>query len=62
MPPPTAASKATVTPRALVLEAIANGKHVITANKALIAQHGNGIFAAASARGVTVAFEAAVGG
>ena len=50
------------TARALVLEAIANGKHVITANKAMIAQHGNEIFAAASARGVTVSFEAAVGG
>ena len=44
------------------MEAIENGKHVVTANKALIAQHGNEIFAAASARGVTVAFEAAVGG
>jgi homoserine dehydrogenase len=50
------------TARTLVLEAIAAGKHVITANKALIAQHGNEIFAAASARGVSVAFEAAVGG
>ncbi len=50
------------TARSLVLEAIAAGKHVITANKALIAQHGNEIFAAASARGVSVAFEAAVGG
>ena len=50
------------TARALVMEAIAAGKHVVTANKALIAQHGNEIFAAASARGVTVAFEAAVGG
>jgi homoserine dehydrogenase len=48
--------------RRLVMEAIAAGKHVITANKALIAQHGNEIFAAASARGVSVAFEAAVGG
>ncbi|GIX21612.1 MAG: homoserine dehydrogenase [Gammaproteobacteria bacterium] len=48
--------------RELVLRAIANGKHVVTANKALIAQHGNEIFAAAEARGVTVAFEAAVGG
>lgn len=46
----------------LVLEAIANGKHVVTANKALLALHGNEIFAAARARGVTVAFEAAVGG
>jgi homoserine dehydrogenase len=50
------------TARQLVLEAIAAGKHVITANKALIAQHGNEIFSAASARGVSVAFEAAVGG
>jgi homoserine dehydrogenase len=48
--------------RELVLEAIANGKHVVTANKALIALHGNEIFAAAQARGVTVAFEAAVAG
>jgi homoserine dehydrogenase len=50
------------TARRLVMEAIAAGKHVVTANKALIAEHGNEIFAAASARGVTVAFEAAVGG
>ena len=48
--------------RELVLEAIANGKHVVTANKALIALHGNEIFAAAQARGVVVAFEAAVAG
>jgi homoserine dehydrogenase len=46
----------------LVLRAIANGKHVVTANKALIAMHGNEIFAAAQAQGVTVAFEAAVAG
>jgi len=46
----------------LILKAIANGKHVVTANKALLALHGNEIFAAARARGVTVAFEAAVGG
>ena len=46
----------------LVYAAINNGKHVITANKALIAHHGNEIFAAAKARGVTVAFEAAVAG
>ena len=46
----------------LVLQAIANGKHVVTANKALIAKHGNEIFAAAQARGVMVAFEAAVAG
>ena len=48
--------------RTLVLEAIANGKHVVTANKALLARHGNEIFAAASAKGVMVAFEAAVAG
>ena len=46
----------------LVLKAIENGKHVITANKALIALHGNEIFAAAQKKGVTVAFEAAVAG
>ena len=46
----------------LVLAAIENGKHVVTANKALIALHGNEIFAAAQAKGVTVAFEAAVAG
>jgi homoserine dehydrogenase len=48
--------------RELVLAALANGKHVVTANKALIALHGNEIFAAAHAQGVTVAFEAAVAG
>ena len=48
--------------RTLVLEAIAQGKHVVTANKALMAVHGNEIFAAAQARGVMVAFEAAVAG
>ncbi|MDE2359133.1 MAG: homoserine dehydrogenase [Betaproteobacteria bacterium] len=48
--------------RALVLDAIARGKHVVTANKALLAQHGNEIFAAAHAQGVMVAFEAAVAG
>ncbi len=48
--------------RSLVMQAIENGKHVVTANKALIAKHGNEIFAAAQARGVMVAFEAAVGG
>ncbi|MEN8106460.1 MAG: homoserine dehydrogenase [Pseudomonadota bacterium] len=48
--------------RELVLKAIANGKHVVTANKALIALHGNEIFAAAQERGVMVAFEAAVAG
>ena len=46
----------------LVREAIANGKHVVTANKALLAKYGNEIFAAASARGVMVAFESAVAG
>jgi homoserine dehydrogenase len=46
----------------LVLEAIAAGKHVVTANKALIAVHGNEIFKAAHAQGVMVAFEAAVAG
>jgi homoserine dehydrogenase len=48
--------------KALVLEAIAAGKHVVTANKALLAVHGSEIFAAASAQGVMVAFEAAVAG
>ncbi len=48
--------------RALVLEAIAAGKHVVTANKALLAVHGSEIFAAASDKGVVVAFEAAVAG
>lgn len=46
----------------MVLTAIANGKHVVTANKALIALHGNEIFARASEKGVMVAFEAAVAG
>ncbi|MCH7695183.1 MAG: homoserine dehydrogenase, partial [Proteobacteria bacterium] len=46
----------------LVLKAIENGKHVVTANKALIAIHGNEIFAAAQKKGVMVAFEAAVAG
>ncbi|MEY3419315.1 MAG: hypothetical protein RJA46_1086 [Pseudomonadota bacterium] len=46
----------------LVLEAIAAGKHVVTANKALIAVHGNEIFKAAHEKGVMVAFEAAVAG
>jgi len=46
----------------LVLRAIDNGKHVVTANKALLAVHGNEIFAAASRKGVMVAFEAAVAG
>lgn len=48
--------------RELVLQAIANGKHVVTANKALIARHGNEIFAAAQQQGVMVGFEAAVAG
>ncbi|MFP3547845.1 homoserine dehydrogenase, partial [Rhizobium sp. SIMBA_035] len=46
----------------LVLRAIANGKHVVTANKALLAVHGTEIFQAARAKGVMVAFEAAVAG
>src|SRR5688572_6663593 len=46
----------------LVLEAISHGKHVVTANKALLATHGNEIFAAAQKKGVMVAFEASVGG
>ena len=46
----------------LVLKAIENGKHVVTANKALLATHGNEIFAAAHKKGVMVAFEAAVAG
>jgi homoserine dehydrogenase len=48
--------------RTLVMEAIAAGKHVITANKALLAVHGTEIFAAAREKGVDVAFEAAVAG
>jgi homoserine dehydrogenase len=48
--------------RTLVLAAIAQGKHVVTANKALLAVHGDEIFAAAHERGVMVAFEAAVAG
>jgi len=46
----------------LVMQAIANGKHVVTANKALLATHGNEIFKAAQDKGVMVAFEAAVAG
>jgi homoserine dehydrogenase len=46
----------------LVLKAIENGKHVVTANKALLAVHGNEIFAAAQKKGVMIAFEAAVAG
>ncbi|MFN9805349.1 MAG: homoserine dehydrogenase, partial [Betaproteobacteria bacterium] len=48
--------------RSLVMEAIALGKHVVTANKALLARHGNEIFKAAQDRGVMVAFEGAVAG
>ncbi len=48
--------------RDLVLKAIENGKHVVTANKALLAVHGNEIFAAAQKKGVMVTFEAAVAG
>jgi homoserine dehydrogenase len=48
--------------KSYVLRAIANGKHVVTANKALLAAHGNEIFAAAQKAGVMVAFEAAVAG
>ena len=48
--------------RTLVMRSIAAGKHVVTANKALLAVHGNAIFAAAHERGVMVAFEAAVAG
>lgn len=52
----------TTVAKELVLKAIANGKHVVTANKALIAEHGNELFAAAAEQGVSVAFEAAVAG
>jgi len=52
----------TTVAKALVLKAIAHGKHVVTANKALLAVHGNEIFAAAQREGVTVAFEGAVAG
>jgi homoserine dehydrogenase len=48
--------------RTFVLEAIKNGKHVITANKAMLATYGNQIFAAAQKKGVDVGFEASVGG
>ncbi|MBK7591301.1 MAG: homoserine dehydrogenase [Betaproteobacteria bacterium] len=48
--------------KTFVLKAIANGKHVVTANKALLARHGTEIFAAAHAKGVMVAFEGAVAG
>ncbi len=52
----------TTTAREVVLQAINNGKHVVTANKALLAEFGNEIFAAAEKKGVYVAFEAAVAG
>lgn len=52
----------TTTALELVLRAIENGKHVVTANKALIAEHGNEIFAAARRKQVQVAFEAAIAG
>jgi len=52
----------TTSAKQLVLNAIENGKHVVTANKALLATHGNEIFAAARKQGVMVAFEAAVAG
>ncbi len=52
----------TDTARELVLSAIRNGKHIVTANKALIAEHGNEIFQAAQDNGVDVAFEASVAG
>lgn len=45
-----------------MLEAIAAGKHVVTANKALLALHGNEIFTAAAEKGVAVSYEAAVAG
>jgi homoserine dehydrogenase len=50
------------TVKEMILKAIENGKHVVTANKSLIALHGNEIFAKASEKGVIVAFEAAVAG
>ena len=52
----------TTTAKALVMSAIENGKHVVTANKALLATHGTEIFEAASTKGVMVAFEGAVAG
>lgn len=52
----------TTVARELVLTAIQNGKHIVTANKALIAEHGNELFAAAADKGVTIAYEAAVAG
>ncbi|MFA0809988.1 homoserine dehydrogenase [Microbulbifer epialgicus] len=52
----------TTVARELVLTAIENGKHVVTANKALIAEHGNELFELAASKGVTIAYEAAVAG
>ena len=52
----------TTVARDLILQAIRNGKHIVTANKALIAEHGNEIFTAAHEKGVDVAFEASVAG
>ncbi|MDX1692344.1 MAG: homoserine dehydrogenase [Ketobacteraceae bacterium] len=52
----------TTTAKDIVMQSIESGKHVVTANKALIAEHGNEIFAAAHQKGVNVAFEAAVAG
>jgi len=52
----------TTVAKELVMKAIENGKHVVTANKALIAEHGNEIFAKAEENGVSVAYEAAVAG
>ncbi len=48
--------------RTFILKAIDSGKHVVTANKALLAEHGHELFAAAAKKGVDIAFEAAVGG
>ena len=48
--------------KSFILQAIENGKHVITANKALLAAHGDEIFSTASQRGVEIGFEASVGG
>ncbi|BBM00001.1 hypothetical protein GL2_00750 [Microbulbifer sp. GL-2] len=52
----------TTVARELVITAIENGKHVVTANKALIAEHGNELFELAARQGVTIAYEAAVAG
>jgi homoserine dehydrogenase len=48
--------------RSFILEAIHKGKHIVTANKALLAKHGNDIFKAVEAKGVSIGFEASVGG